>query len=262
MVHLSHIFVYPIKSTAPLRLDSAEVEAEGLAHDRRYVVTDDKGQFFTARRFPRMVLIQSELQDWGLRVRAPDMPALDLVEADFAPEYDAITVWKDAVQGQRCGESADAWFSQYLGTRARLYFMGEKSHRPLRTGGVVSFADGAPLLLLSEASVADLNTRLETPVELRNFRPNLVVSGCEAFAEDDWEGFRIGEVGFKNLWSCARCILTTIHPDTAQLHPDRQPLATLLDYRRGPGDEAYFGQNVGATNFGAIRAGQTVTIKK
>lgn len=260
MAILSHIFIYPIKSTAPIRLQEAQVQAEGLARDRRYIVTDEQGRFFTARRFPRMVLIQSELNDWGLRVNAPQMPTLDLVPADFRPDYQPVQVWKDTVDGQRCGDVADRWFSDYLGVQARLYYMGEKSHRPLRTGGVVSFADAAPLLLLSEESVTDLNTRLETPVELRNFRANLVVTGCDAYAEDDWPGFNIGEVDFKTLWRCSRCILTTVHPDTATMHPDRQPLATLMDYRLGPDNEAYFGQNVGAVNTGLIRTGQPLGI--
>jgi uncharacterized protein YcbX len=259
VITLSKIFIYPIKSTAPLELNSAEVLPEGLAHDRRYVVTDDRGRFFTARRFPKMVLIRTELLGSGLRISAPDAAPLTIGPQDFEPDYDPVRVWSDTVAAQRCGKAADNWFSRFLGTDARLYFMGARSRRPSRAGGVVSFADSAPLLVLSENSVADLNTRLETPVEMQNFRPNLVVSGCPAYAEDDWPDFHIGAVSFKSLWRCSRCILTTVHPDTGQLHPQRQPLATLMDYRRGPDDEAYLGRNVAAQNAGLVQTGDEIS---
>ena len=255
MVSVSRIFVYPIKSTGPVELSTAEVRERGLQHDRRYVVTDPKGRFFTARRFPRMVLIRAQILDEALTVSAPGQPGLALAPADFPAEYDAITIWKDKVQGQRCGPAADAWFSQYLGADARLYYMGAESHRPVRGGGgEVSFADAAPLLVLSESSVADLNTRLAEPVSIRNFRPNLVVSGVDAYAEDGFGDFTAGGAGFKALWRCSRCVLTTVHPDTGVRNTESQPLKTLMDYRR-EGNEALFGLNVGVAAPGRIAVG-------
>ncbi|MBT8138103.1 MAG: MOSC N-terminal beta barrel domain-containing protein [Gammaproteobacteria bacterium] len=262
MATLSRIFVYPIKSTAPVELVTANVEAEGLQHDRRYVVTDARGRFFTARRFPRLVLVRSEIDGDGLIVSAPGTGDLQLAPADFPSQYDPITVWKDTVQGQRCGPQADAWFSDYLGLEARLYFMGEKSRRLSRAGGVVSYADAAPLLVLSENSVADLNTRLVKKVRMRNFRPNLVVSGCEACAEDSFGDFTIGDVAFESLWQCSRCVLTTIDPDTAEVDANRQPLATLMDYRRRNNDECVFGMNVAATGVGTVHVGQEIVLSQ
>ncbi|MDH3589080.1 MAG: MOSC N-terminal beta barrel domain-containing protein [Gammaproteobacteria bacterium] len=256
MISLSRIFIYPIKSTAPLELLSSEVEAEGLAHDRRYVVTDEKGRFFTARRFPRMVLIHTELAGDGLHVSAPAMPDLELNPRDFSADYGPVKVWQDTVQAQSCGNAADQWFSDYLGLGAKLYYMGKKSRRPTRADGVVSFADSAPLLLLSESSVEDLNTRLDTAVNMKNFRPNLVVTGSDAYAEDDWGEFSIGGVNFDALWRCSRCVLTTVNPDTAAVHPQRQPLTTLMDYRRADDGETYFGLNVAAKQRGSVHVGQ------
>lgn len=259
MITLARIFVYPIKSTAPVELAQAQVEPEGLARDRRYVVTDRRGRFLTARRFPRMVLIRAQLADAGLNVEAPGAARLELEPARFPDAYDAVRVWRDDVAAQRCGDEADEWFTRFLGLDARLYYMGERSHRPARGGGEVSFADSAQLLVLSAASVADLNTRLETPVGIRNFRPNLVVSGTTAYAEDEWPDFRIGSAGFRALWPCSRCVLTTVDPDTGTMDPQRQPLDTLMDYRRA-GDDALFGLNVGVLQPGRVQVGETVEL--
>ncbi len=257
MASLSRLFIYPIKSTAPLEVVSAEVTPEGLARDRRYVVTDPQGRFFTARRFPRMVLIKTELHDNGLTVSAPGVADLELDQAAFPGDaYEPVTIWQDTMQGQRCGDEADRWFSDYLERDARLYFMGERTTRPSRAGGVVSFADATPLMALGESSLDDLNTRLARPVRMRNFRPNLVVSGTESYAEDGWPDFSIGDVRFKALWRCTRCVLTTVDPDTGVKDPDGQPLATLMDYRRNDEGEACFGLNVAGSNTGRIFVGQ------
>lgn len=255
MVTVSRIFVYPIKSTAGIELSAAEAHERGLQHDRRYVVTNAGGRFFTARRYPRMLLIQSRIHDGGLTLSAPGQPELVLAPEAFPADHDSVTVWHDNVRGQRCGPEADAWFSKYLGTDARLYHMDAESHRPVRGGGgEVSFADAAPLLVLSEASVADLNTRLAEPVSVRNFRPNLVVSGVDAYGEDEFGDFTAGSGRFKAMWRCSRCVVTTIHPDTGVKNDAGQPLKTLMDYRRD-GDDALFGLNVGVAEPGRVAVG-------
>ena len=255
MVTVSRIFVYPIKSTAGVELSAAEARERGLEHDRRYVVTDANGRFFTARRYPRMLLIQTRIHDGGLTVSATGQPGLALTPAAYPPEHDCVTVWHDNVQGQRCGPDADAWFSEYLGTDARLYYMDAGSHRPVRGGGgEVSFADAAPLLVLSEASVADLNMRLAEAVSMRNFRPNLVVSGVAAYGEDGFGDFTAGSARFKAMWRCSRCVLTTIDPDTGVRNSAGQPLKTLMDYRRKD-NVALFGLNVGVAEPGRIAVG-------
>lgn len=258
LIRLAKIFIYPIKSTAPVELDSASVEPEGLAHDRRYVVTNEEGRFLTARQVPRLLLIQCEILGDAIRLNAPDCSPLTLSPGSFKNEYDPITIWRDTVEAQRCGAEVNDWLSHVLGFKAKLYYMGKQSHRPTKEGGVVSFADGAPLLVLSEATVDDLNTRLETPVSMRHFRPNIVVTGAEAYAEDDWPDFSIGEVRFAALRRCARCILTTIDPVTAVPDAQKQPLVTLMQYRRGDDGQTYFGRNVAARSGGIIRFGQAL----
>lgn len=257
MITLSRIFVYPIKSTAPVELAAAEALTQGLAADRRYVVTDARGRFLTARRFPRMVLIRARPQRESLIVQAPGAAELELDPSQFPQQRVSVRVWDDQVDARWCGPAADAWFTRYLGVDARLCYMDEQTRRPARDGDSVSFADASPLLLLSAASVADLNTRLAHPVGIRNFRPNIVVSGTAPYAEDDWPDFRIGEARFRRLWPCARCILTTIDPDSGVADPQRQPLETLRGYRRS-GEEALFGLNVGVAAPGRIAVGQPV----
>lgn len=254
MPTLSRIFIYPIKSTAPLELSHATVTPRGLQHDRRYLVTDTEGRFLTARRFPRLVLVRATIDGTGLQVDAPEMDTLHLQPDRFAAQYSGVTVWKDTLQAQSCSSEADQWFSDYLGIAARLVYMGSGSVRPARGGGEVSFADASPLMVLSEASVETLNRRLAKPVSVRNFRPNLVVAGVAAHGEDQWGEFGLGSARFRALWPCARCILTTVDPQTGHKDPDRQPLATLLQYRK-VGGEALFGVNVGVLSAGDITCG-------
>jgi uncharacterized protein YcbX len=127
-------------------------------------------------------------------------------------------------------------------------------------GDAVSFADGFPLLLISEASLADLNSRLAEPVDMRRFRPNLVVDGAVPYAEDGWRRFRVGEVEFEGVKNCSRCVFTTVDPDLGVKHPALEPLKTLGSYRRRAGGGVFFGQNVIPRGTGVIRVGDAVTL--
>ena len=254
---LKRILVYPIKSTAPLELDEARISPRGIRHDRRFIATDRHGKFLTARRFPRMLLIKATLLDDGIEVNAPGMPVLRLHPAEFGQEYMPVAIWKDQVSAQRCPPYADQWFSDYLGKEARLVFMGPQSERPARGGGEVSFADASPLMVLSEASLQRLNEKLHAPMDMRRFRPNLVVDGVGAHDEDEFGDFSIGSARLRAMWPCIRCVLTTIDPDTTELHPGREPLTTLLTYRNSD-DEVMFGVNVSVTQPGTIRVGDRV----
>jgi uncharacterized protein YcbX len=129
-----------------------------------------------------------------------------------------------------------------------------------QAGDQVSFADGFPLLLISEASLADLNSRLDAPVEMRRFRPNLVVDGNRPYAEDNWQRIRVGDVEFAGVKNCSRCVFTTIDPDSGVVHPDKEPLRTLSTYRRRPQGGVYFGQNLIPRSGGVIRVGDPVTV--
>ena len=197
-ITLSQLHVYPIKSTAGIALSRSSVSELGLSFDRHFVLCDSKGKFITARTQPRLVLIRAALTQEGLHLSAPDMPALYIQYRDFSEDYQQVTIWGDKVSAQNCHSAYDRWFSDYLGQDCRLLYFGENSQRstPLFNDKPVAFADGFPLLLISQASMDDLNSRCESTIGMANMRPNIVVNNTAAYAEDSWKRIRIGEVEF------------------------------------------------------------------
>ncbi len=196
---LSTLHVYPVKSCAPLTPAEAEVEPRGLAGDRRWMVVDANGKFMSARKWPRMLLVRAQPVDGGIAVEAPGMgPQVVRMHADPAVRRD-VTVWGSTVSA-RCAEAeADAWISAFLGSDARFVHMDAVALRPVdpdyaRAGDTVSFADGFPLLLISQAALDRLNEKLAEPVPMLRFRPNLVVSATDAHAEDTWKRVAIGGI--------------------------------------------------------------------
>ncbi len=268
MPHLSSIHIYPIKSSAGIELSNSWVDELGLAFDRRFVLTNTDGQFITARTKAKLCLVQASLTPNGLILTAPKMPLLTLNYQDFANEYKPVTIWGDNVQGQYCGDNASAWFSAYLNSSCRLLFFGEQSTRERVSNSTgkkrqVSFADGYPLLLISQASLNDLNNKLQTEntqVSMARFRPNVVIENCHAFAEDSWQRIRIGEVEFELAKPCARCIFTTVNPENAQRHSQKQPLTMLKSYRQIANGEILFGQNLIPLNQGQLKQGDKLTV--
>lgn len=261
---LSAIHVHPVKSCAPLALETAAVEARGLAHDRRYLVVDADGRFLTGRQLPRLTLLRALPVAGGLALQAPGMPSHVVAEPDGNPERIAVTVWGDTVDAAACAATADAWLSRAFGRPLRLAFMDHLAQRAVdpaygRVGDEVGFADGFPLLLLSQAAQDGLNARLSRPVPITRFRPNLVVAGCAPHAEDDWRVIRIGTTEFDLVKPCTRCVFTTVDAERGVFSEDGEPLATLKSYRRGPRGIT-FGQNLIARGCGVLRVGDAVEV--
>ncbi len=262
---LTSIHIYPVKSCAALTLSSADVQARGLAHDRRWMVVDADGRFITGRKHPRMTLIQvTAADDDSVRIAAPGMTGIALAPAaPDAPRIDA-RIWSDAVSARVADAHTDEWISEFLGVPARFVFMDEAAGRAVdpehaRAGDEVSFADGYPLLLVGQTSLDGLNARLEGPLPMTRFRPNLVVDGATAHAEDGWRRLRIGSVEFDGVKPCVRCVFTTVDPANGEVDPSGEPLRTLATYRR---DEKgiTFGQNLIARGTGTIVPGDAVEI--
>ena len=257
---LAALYRYPVKSLGGERFPMLAVQARGFRFDRHWMVVDAQGRFLTQRQQPRMTLIDAQVDDRGaLLLRAPGMP-------DFKPgrsgESIDVEVWDDVVEAVSAGVDADAWLSEFLAQPCRLVCFPEGAVRAVdpdfaEPGDRVAFADGFPFLLISQASLDDLNARLEQPVPMLRFRPNLVVEGCEAFAEDGWRRIRIGTVVFRVAKPCSRCIIPTIDPETAQRGPE--PLRTLMSYRRR-GNKVYFGQNLIHDGVGELAAGMPVEV--
>ncbi len=266
MPTLTSLSIYPLKSCAGLPLTRATVEPLGIQHDRRWLAVRPDGSFMTGRELPALVLVRAVPGPTGLHLSAPGMPDLAVPFPSVeAPRLD-VTVWDDTCSAARVQGEADRWLSEYLGQPAALVYVDDRMQRPVDPKYAapedrVGFADAFPLLLISEASLADLNQRLPRPVPMSRFRPNLVVEGCAPFAEDGWKRLRIGTVELAGVKPCARCVFTTVDPETAVADPQQEPLRTLTTYRRlGSKGGVMFGQNVIVRRPGIIQVGDAVEI--
>jgi len=261
---LTQINLYPVKSLGGFTLSSAKVEARGLQHDRRWMVVDQKGRFLTQRALPRMALVSVDLTPDGLVLSAPGMGPLRLPFGLPSPaRRQTVQVWRSVCEAAPVDEEADGWLGEFLGIPCRLVFMPEETRRAVNPDysageGIVSFADGYPLMLLGEASLDDLNARLTQPVPMNRFRPNLVVSGSLAYDEDGWKTIRIGTVTFHGVKLCDRCSLITVDQATGE-PTGPEPLKTLASYRLQD-QKVLFGQLLIPDGAGLVRVGDAVEI--
>jgi hypothetical protein len=259
-LRLSGLNVFPIKSARGIGLDQSEIDNFGLRYDRRWMVVDGAGEFISQRSHPRMALIVPSLADGTLRVGAPGMQPLEL-RVDPPPAVTTrVTVWDDSCGATWLGEAPARWFSEFLGCAASLVYMPDTTVRPANPvyapdGTRVSFADAYPFLLVSEASLADLNSRLSAPLPMNRFRPNLVVAGCEPYEEDRWTAIDIGGIPFRVVKPCDRCVVTTTDQMTG--NRGKEPLRTLATYRNIDG-RVMFGQNLVHLGRGRLRVGDRV----
>jgi len=268
---VTDVYRYPVKSCRGEQLAAAPVEPWGLAGDRRWMIVDLGGEVVTAREYPRLVLVTPFLTGGGIRLTGPDGPDLAVGVPD-GDELVPVTVWQSKLLAAPAGAAPDAWFHGVVEEPVRLVYLDDPTRRRpnpdySRDGDRVSFADGYPLLLTTESSLAALNEEIaagpraaEGPLPMRRFRPNVVVAGAAPWAEDGWRRLRIGDVTFRSVKGCDRCVLTTIDPDTAAT--GKEPIATLARCRRWDG-KVWFGVNLipEAPQPGrSIRAGDPVQV--
>ena len=264
-MHLSSLFVYPVKSGAALAPASARVEPRGLAHDRRWMIVDDASTFLTGRQLPKLVLLRATPAEDGVHLAAPGHDDLFVALPPADAPRRRVTVWKDTVDAVDAGEAPARWLARFLGRTARLVRMDARAQRPVspkyaQPGDEVSFADAYPLLLVSQASLDGLNARLAQALPMRRFRPNLVVDGVgEPHGEDGWKRLRIGDIEFDAVKPCTRCVFTTVDPERGEFDPSGEPLRTLKEYRRSASGIT-FGMNLIARGEGVVRVGDAVTV--
>jgi uncharacterized protein YcbX len=256
--------VYPVKSCAGIDVETASVATRGLTNDRRYMLVDENDRFLTQRQHAKMALIRIELDESGLTLNAPAQEALRIADTERFEAQAQVRIWRGSTDAAVAPARVNDWFASYMGFACRLVRMEEDHHRVVphesaQFDDEVSFADGAPLLLASLSSLRDLNGRLAKPARIQQFRPNLVVDGAPAFAEDAWERIRIGSAEFEVAWPCARCVMITIDPETGQADHDGEPLRTLKTFRR-VGRGVMFGQNVIPRRLGRVSVGDRVEI--
>lgn len=249
-VVVSQLWIYPIKSLSGISLDSVLLEKRGFQYDRRWMLVDKENRFITQRQYPRMTLIEPELSDFGLAIRAPDMPTLIIPYPDPQIElYDEVevTCWDDQITAHHINTAIDNWFSEFLDVDCQLVYMPDKTLRPVdpdysQADDIASFSDGFPNLIISEASLEDLNSRVDIDLTMSRFRPNIVVSGCEPYAEDGFGHFKIEQIEFYAVKPCSRCVITTINPNSGEKE-SREPLQTLSQFRK-MNNKVFFGQNL------------------
>ena len=261
-MHVSELWLYPLKGAAGIPVQEWPLDSFGLKHDRRWMVIDAEGSFVTQRAEPALGRLAQSIEGGSLIVRAPGAGELRLALAPEAGAPVRVRVWRDDVAAVDGGAEAAAFITSYLGRDSRIVHMPDDSVRPVnpehaRSGDRLSFADGFPLLLIGAASLEELNRRLDEPVEMRRFRPNIVVTGAEPHGEDSWRTIRIGTVVCDVVKPCSRCLVTTLDPATGTA--GREPLRTLGGYRRWNG-KVWFGQNVIHRGMGALSPGDSVEV--
>ncbi|WP_041741151.1 MOSC domain-containing protein [Collimonas fungivorans] len=277
MPTITTLTLYPIKSCAGIALQAATVTAAGLshlhAHDREWMVIDSDGQFLSQRSHPAMALIAPALQDGAMTVQAPGMPPLLVPTAPLDRAQAAsleVTVWDDHLSAHDCGDDAAAWFSRVLGQPCRLVRFDPAARRlaskkwTLDADAPTRFADGYPMLLISQGSLDDLNRKLQaqgrTPLPMNRFRPNIVIDGVDAFEEDFLETLRAGPICLQPVKPCTRCPMPAIDQASGEIGPD--PMDILLTYRANPRVEGAvtFGVNmiVREGNGAVLRIGQDI----
>ena len=260
---LSSLIYYPIKACRGFDITESRVERMGLVDDRRMMVVTPDGEFLTQREHAKLALITPALKNDTVTLSAPNFDSIQFaIQKTGVATH--VNIWRSkGVNAIDQGEETAQWFSDWLGASVRLVHIEEGFKRKLNPDFAVSaddhtgFADGYPILIISEASLRDLNSKLDSPLPMNRFRPNIVVQNCEPFAEDTWKRIRIGGVEMALVKPCPRCVVTTIDKET--LEKNKEPLKTLSAYRKQEGG-AMFGMNVIPLNEGDIKVGMSVEI--
>jgi uncharacterized protein YcbX len=261
MIRVASLHIYPIKSLGGQALALSPVEPRGLRLDRRWMLVDEEGVFLSQRTIERMALFRVHMGDQELKVTGPSGRQ---IEVPYVPTQERLTVrvWQSEVKAVRVSDAADAWFTEEMGRSARLVYMPDETIRAThpdfsRPGDHVGFADALPVLVAGEASLADLNARLDLPIPMNRFRANIIVEGSEPYAEDTWEGFTLGGVRFRQAKQCGRCRVTTTDQDTAVV--GKEPLKTLATYRRRE-NSVIFGTYYIPESTGRIASGEELIL--
>ncbi|WP_035056089.1 MOSC domain-containing protein [Andreprevotia chitinilytica] len=258
-ITLTALYRYPVKSTRAHSLVHTQVTPLGLPDDRAWMVADATGRFITGRELPHFVRVVATPTATGLILSAAGFETIEVACSAFTTPQ-PVQVWRDHFEAWIGATDADAWLSAVLGQPVQLVYTGDTQRRVKHHPDVpLSFADGYPILLAGEASRQQLSGWVGRDMEMARFRPNLVVSGADAFAEDGWKRIRIGDVTFRIVKPCARCVFTTVDPETGEKSADQEPMRALAKHRKGDGG-VMFGQNVIAENAGQIAVGMPVEI--
>jgi uncharacterized protein YcbX len=263
MLQISALCIYPIKSLGGIALDTAILTDRGLQHDRRWMLIDANNRFLSQRENAQMALLKTALSDDGVVVSyTPDNSSVIIPFLPQSEEMLEVTVWDDTCRAQLVSSHIDEWFSEKLNLPARLVYMPDYSLRQtdLRytsEGSITSFSDAYPMLIIGQASLDDLNTRLADAVPMNRFRPNIVFTGGEAYSEDTMKHINVNGIDMYGVKLCARCVMTTIDQENAK--KGKEPLKMLAKYRI-KNNKIYFGQNLTHTSEGILNVGDAIRV--
>lgn len=263
MITLSNLTYYPIKSCRGFDVTESNVERMGLENDRRLMVISLENKFLTQREIPKLALVTPTLQNDSITLTAPNYDSLHFPIKKSGYNF-PVQIWKSSgVPAVDQGDETAEWFSNFLDMPVRLVHIADGYKRTVNMEYAINaddhtgFADGYPILIISEESLHDLNSRLDSTLPMNRFRPNLVVKGCKPFEEDTWKRIRIGNVELALVKPCARCEITTFDKET--LERSKEPLKTLAQFRKHKLG-AIFGVNVIPLNSGRLKVGGSVEI--
>lgn len=248
---LSEINIYPIKSLTGFKVESATTTEKGLKHDRRWLITDENNRFLTQRVIPEMCLLHtSEVDSANFRITSISSGKSLILPYEIKEgNNEKVTIWNDDVNALHFNRETDEWFSEILKANCKLFYMPQSTKRYATEKATVSFADGFPYLILGEAALSNLNSRLATPISIIRFRPNFVFKGGPPHLEDTFKQFHIGKVLFEAVRKCERCVIPNINPLNAI--KELEPNAVLATYRREE-NQIYFGMNLISESVGEV----------
>lgn len=259
---VSQLYIYPVKSLGGIAVQQWPVDATGLRYDRRWMIVDSLGNFLSQRRLAQMALIKTRMDSNQLWLSAPEHGEIGIPLSASDGERVSVRVWDDQCLAHTVSADVDAWLSTYLQQACRLVYHPDDQRRAVdpdyaQASDQTAFSDGFPFLLASEASLQHFNQHSCLDIGMARFRPNIVVSDCEAYAEDRWRQIRINSLGFRLPKPCSRCAIPGIDPDTAETQP--AVLSALAKWRKW-NNKVYFGQNALHDDIGMLSVGDEVTV--
>lgn len=262
MLQLSELYIYPIKSLAGIAVKEAAVTATGFMYDRRWMLVDEHNRFISQREVPQLALLTVAIEQNGLRVVHKTKGDSIAIPFKSTGSEANVTIWDDTCTGEYVSKEVDEWFTAILDINCRLVYMPDTSRRLVDQryapgNAITSFSDAYPFLIIGQASLNDLNSRLGEALPINRFRPNMVFTGGEPYEEDLFAHFKIGDINFYGVKLCDRCVMTTI--DQNSLAKAKEPLKTLAEYRK-KNNKILFGQNLVHDGDGVVAIGDHLQI--
>lgn len=265
MITVSQLWTYPFKSGKGVALTSTQFDSEGMCNDRRLVALDENGVFITARRYSQLLLLCSTKNSRGWLLQHPAQDSPCQINQPEPGKAITGTLWKDTLNALDAGDEAAAWLSDLLQKKVRIAVWKKQSRHSNKYQLETSFSDAAPILITTEASIQQACKWAHIESDVRRFRPNIVLDGAGAFAEDGWRKLQIGNLTLEILDPCVRCILTTKQPDTGEAHIKMQPITALMENHKNDAGQPLFGMNATLSNSvgnSVISVGDEVTLSQ